>query len=103
MTALQFPLDVQNGQLGMVSSTRAAQQLVLAIARTAPGELPLSRDYGIAIDYNVTHEMARQMQGAVLDAIRRWYPTIDLTAAHVSLSDEGREARMSVDLGVKEI
>ena len=102
MTTLEFPLNAQNGTLAMVSNDAAAQQLVRALSSTRPGELPLSRDYGIVVDYNVHFTTTSLMERQVVEAIKSWYPQLGIRTAEVRFDDEGRSAEISVDLELVE-
>jgi len=103
LKTFDFPLDVaKGGSLRFVSGDEAAQQMVRAITRTLPGELPLSRDYGIFIDYNIPHELENALPNDIREAIQKWYPQIIVRTAHVTFDKAGERAEVSVDLELVE-
>ncbi len=70
---IAFPLQVEDGRLKMVEGNEEVIQKVEALMKTRPGELPLSRTFGIFIDYNVPYEVARGQEAIIASALERWY------------------------------
>lgn len=85
---IAFPLQVEGGRLKMVDGNEEVIQKVEALMKTRPGELPLSRTFGIFIDYNVPHEVVRGQEAIIASALERWYG-ISPTEIRPILSEEG--------------
>jgi len=85
---IAFPLQVEDGRLKMVDGNEEVIQQVEALIKTRPGELPLSRTFGIFIDYNVPHEVVRGQEAIIASALEKWYG-ISPTEIRPTLSEEG--------------
>lgn len=85
---IAFPLQVEDGRLKMVDGNEEVVQKVEALIKTRPGELPLSRTFGVFIDYNVPHEVVRGQEAIIASALGRWYG-ISPTEIRPILSEEG--------------
>lgn len=81
-TAVSIPFHINStGSVQTTSSDdQALQDRVMALVSTVPGERLMRSDYGVPtpnflFEPNIRDSLFGQLQGAAMQAIRRWEPT----------------------------
>lgn len=95
---IAFPITEQNGRIAMVGGSEEIIQKVEALMKTRPGELPLSRTFGMDIDYNVPYEVALGTEDVIVRALEKWYG-ITPTSVRPILGEGGVVMDWYVEIG----
>ena len=96
-SGLAFPLQVdQRGAVALAHADEDVRQAIMLVLGTAPGERPMRPEFGCRLQEFVfdgvdAYTMGR-LREAVLDALERWEPRIDVFDIRIDLSelDAGR-------------
>ena len=89
LSRITFPFGVTDGRLNLSRGPQAAQETINALIRIHTGEMPLSRDYGANLEYNIPPELAFQHVERISQSLAQYHPHLTLTSAVPVLSDEG--------------
>lgn len=89
LTRIQFPFAVSGGRLELSLGVQAASEAIGALLRVHSGELPLSRDYGADLEYNVPHEVAYGHERRIAQKLAQYHPHLSLLSMEPVLSGDG--------------
>jgi len=102
VTTLSFPIDTDGtGAWKLETGDQAIEQIILAATKTLPGELPLSRNYGLWIDYNLPLELAEAQASRIYEIFEEWYPELEIVSLQFIPAGDGTLAK--IDIQVKEV
>ena len=89
LTRIQFPYAVDGGKLSLSREVKAASEAIEALIRTGTGEMPLSRDYGADLEYNVPHDVAYGHEERIRQKLAEYHPQLDLVRMTPLVSSDG--------------
>lgn len=95
-TARRFAYPIratETGRIDAATGVEAGRQAIFALLSTNPGDLPLSRNYGIQLDANVPLQVAQLYPSEVEAALLRWHPDVNPENVEVIVEDEGTTVR----------
>ena len=91
-TGWQTPLEFAGGRLVTAGDEACVEQAIWAILETAPGERLMRPDFGCAIHDLVfaapTPQLVGKIHAAVIDALTRFEPRIELLGVDVIPDDD---------------
>lgn len=102
LTRLTFPFRVDGGRLALSEGPDAAREAIGALLAIHTGELPLSRDYGADLDYNVPPSVALAAEDRLSALLAKYHPHLSLEQMTPVLSEEGVVLDWAVQIGVLE-
>lgn len=102
MQRLAFPFSFKDGTLELVSGQEAAGQALQALVAVQPGELPLSRSYGLPFDYHVGLDRVQLAEIELKDSIARWHSDLSLEFVELEYGDDGRLVNIKTNVTVEE-
>ena len=103
LSRLSFPFNITQGRLELAENVPAAQQAIGALLAVHPGELPLSRDYGCELEYNIPPELAYRHTEVLSQKLGEYHPHLELISMEPVLSEEGTVLDWAVEVGVQEV
>lgn len=95
---LTFPVRVENGRWATIGGLDEVKAQIESLMKTRVGELPLSRSFGIWIDYNIPLEVAEGIPILIRQVIARWYPNIRVGTITPVLGEGGTVERWEVEV-----
>lgn len=100
---LAYPFQISNGQLALIGDQQAANQAIRALFTVRPGELPLSRDFGVNLDYHIPLDLARLYEGEIRSAIAKWHPELRVRSLRPISGPDGTLLDWNVEIEVQEV
>lgn len=100
LTRIEFPFQVEQGRLSLSHDAKAAQEAIEALIRTGTGEMPLSRDYGADLEYNVPLDVAFGAKQRVQDRLAEYHPLLELVAMNPVVAEDGTILDWGCDVSV---
>lgn len=101
LTRIAFPFEVINGRLNLSRDAQAGQEAIEALIRTGTGEMPLSRDYGADLEYNVPLDVAFGAKQRVQDRLAEYHPQLELVAMNPVIAGDGTILDWGCDVTVR--
>lgn len=89
MARITFPFVVEDGRLRLSTGLDRGGEALYALTRTHTGELPLGRDYGADLDYNIPLELAQQQRQHLQAQVARYHPDIELRSLRAVTGEGG--------------
>lgn len=100
-TGWQTPLEFAGGRLRTASDEACVEQAIWAILETAPGERLMRPDFGCGIHDLVfaapNPQLVGRIQAAVVDALSRFEPRIELLGVDV-VPDDAEPGLMRIEI-----
>ncbi len=100
-TGWQTPLELAGGRLRTASDEACVEQAIWAILETAPGERLMRPDFGCGIHDLVfaapNPQLVGKIQAAVVDALSRFEPRIELLGVDV-VPDDAEPGLMRIEI-----
>lgn len=102
LTRISYPLRVENGRLALSQGVDAAREALHMLMNIHSGELPLSRDYGADLDYNVPLSVAFAAEERLSELIGKYHPHLSLDSMTPVLGEDGTVLDWAAQVSVQE-
>jgi phage baseplate assembly protein W len=100
LTRIAFPFSVVDGRLALAVDVEAAGQAIEALIKTGTGEMPLSRDYGADLEYNIPQEVAFGARLRVEQKLAEYHPSLSLLSMVPIVAGDGTILDWKCEVGV---